>query len=1238
MVGRELEGKKQSIILATEPHIYANKITGMPKGTKSIYYRAGSSEPGPRAGIIASLDVKLTAMDSWCSRDCAVALAKIGGRQTVIVSLYLDLNLQVHPDWLGRLMQMIEDKKYPVIIGVDSNAHSTLYGPDTNKRGTDFEDFILQNGLSVENKGNAPTFEVCRGNKLVQTNIDVTLTRNLTAGVLNWRVDREYNASDHNTIRFEIMSDKAEPQLVRPWSKAAWDKFSTILAGADYEVPKDMSMKKLDKLVKKVYSHLERALDEACPLSKITPTVGKSHWANEKHDRGKARVSDLYRKAKQSGIERHWEEYRTADREFKRLCKNDKNRAWRKYKETIQSEKEMAQLAKVAQWEERRDINVLTKPDGSSTDPGVETIDLLTGTHFPAATDIKHVTYNNRRNLAVQEINEKYKDWIDIQKIKTALEGFEKKKSPGPDGLKPLVFEHFPDAFLRVLETIYKSSIHLGYTPKAWKQTRVIFISKPGKETYDKPKSFRPISLSNYLLKGLERLVGWRMDRALQNHPLHPKQHGFLTGKSTESAISNTVNYIERHIMKKEHCVGVFLDISAAFDSIKPGHVRQALLKHGGDPEMVQWYFNYISHRDIQIEMHGVLKTLSTGLGFPQGGVCSAKFWLIAFDYAIQVINRYKIEGNGYADDCSALAGGRRLDHALKRLQKMLDELVAWGKTCGLSFNPEKSVAVIFTRRRKAPPFALRMEGRDIEYKTEVKYLGITLDSKLHWNAHINDKLAKTKQYLGKIACMTRNNWGPKPKLMRWAFIGIVRPMLCYGAMIWGHRAPELMEKFRRINRMAINTFASFPKSTPTTALEIILDLKPLHLFCVQEAVSARVRLDEVLEFGWSGTSHTKNHSVSHMKFLESCLEKYEINPKGSDRCSSVKWNLGFKLNRDSFDGQSKHRQLTQYNVYTDGSKMNDQTGAGFVIYKGRRETTNEWFRLPNGTTVFQAEIAAVLKAAETLINTGDTDMKYIKIFIDSQAAMQALGNPHVTSMVVANAIDKLNDLAKAVRSVTLVWIPAHKGYEGNERADVLAKKGSEESDPDRLLTIGVPPATLRAAIREWMYKEWGNEWEASNIAAHTKGFYAGPNPGKAKFAIKLARLELGRFVRIITGHSNLAFFQNKLGLLAAAECRLCGEGVETITHFLTKCPRLEVSRRNIFLDKVPTNDMKWSVRNLLDFSYGPGVNDAFEGTWTDSDLGRMDESLADDVLGLDWLHGLDGDSNNNMTHTDGVG
>ena len=50
----------------------------------------------------------------------------------------------------------------------------------------------------------------------------------------------------------------------------------------------------------------------------------------------------------------------------------------------------------------------------------------------------------------------------------------------------------------------------------------------------------------NYLLKGLKRSNVWVADTALEDHPLHIKQNGLKKKKSTETAISNTVNKIEK--------------------------------------------------------------------------------------------------------------------------------------------------------------------------------------------------------------------------------------------------------------------------------------------------------------------------------------------------------------------------------------------------------------------------------------------------------------------------------------------------------------------------------------------------------------------------------------------------------------------------------------------------------------------------------------------------------------------
>ena len=444
---------------------------------------------------------------------------------------------------------------------------------------------------------------------------------------------------------------------------------------------------------------------------------------------------------------------------------------------------------------------------------------------------------------------------------------------------------------------------------------------------------------------------------------------------------------------------------------------------------------------------------------------------------------------------------------------------------------------------------------------------------------------------------------------MRWAYIGMVRPMLSYASMIWGHRAPFHKAKFKRINRMAINTFGSFPRSTPTAALEVIMDIMPLELFCQQEALAARCRLNDIVDIGWDGTNKNKTHATSHLRAWANLLQQYEINPDVNDACGVVKWNAEFRVNTDSFKGDAKHRSLTQFNVFTDGSRKENQTGCGFVIYHHKREIRAEHYRLPDFATVFQAEITAIRQAADALSTTVTHNLKHVKIFVDSQAALKALANPAIRSRAVAEAVESLNSLGGKVTSLALCWIPAHRGHFGNERADQLAKSGSEMTTGE-ILPVGRPPAIIKAEIKNHVYKAWQQMWLASTEAKHSKFFYYLPNPSKAKYTLKLARLELGRFVRLVTGHNNLNYFQTRIGLHGDPACRLCGEADETFIHFVMDCPRLNTMRRDIFAGQLPSNNMAWSVRNLLDFTYNPTVNEAFEGTWAHGD--PLDEDNLD--------------------------
>ena len=86
------------------------------------------------------------------------------------------------------------------------------------------------------------------------------------------------------------------------------------------------------------------------------------------------------------------------------------------------------------------------------------------------------------------------------------------------------------------------------------------------------------------------------MKEQLITHPIHENQHGFCNDKSTESAISNTSTNIKNNTTHKKHTIVTSLDIQAAFDSILPDKIKDALIRHGSNKDFANWYHNYLTH------------------------------------------------------------------------------------------------------------------------------------------------------------------------------------------------------------------------------------------------------------------------------------------------------------------------------------------------------------------------------------------------------------------------------------------------------------------------------------------------------------------------------------------------------------------------------------------------------------------------------------------------------------------
>jgi len=88
---------------------------------------------------------------------------------------------------------------------------------------------------------------------------------------------------------------------------------------------------------------------------------------------------------------------------------------------------------------------------------------------------------------------------------------------------------------------------------------------------------FRPISLSSFFLKTLERLTDIHIRLTINPSLLSDAQHAYRKGRSTDTTLHSLVFSKERGFRNKEFSLAAFLDIEGAFNNVIPTAITGAL-------------------------------------------------------------------------------------------------------------------------------------------------------------------------------------------------------------------------------------------------------------------------------------------------------------------------------------------------------------------------------------------------------------------------------------------------------------------------------------------------------------------------------------------------------------------------------------------------------------------------------------------------------------------------------------
>ena len=327
------------------------------------------------------------------------------------------------------------------------------------------------------------------------------------------------------------------------------------------------------------------------------------------------------------------------------------------------------------------------------------------------------------------------------------------------------------------------------------------------------------------------------------------------------------------------------------------------------------------------------------------------------------------------------------------------------------------------------------------------------------------------------------------------------------------------------------------------------MNFTPLHVLAQETATLAAVRIRGRNKVRWDGIGHTTN---GHLR--QSGGDDY---PEWDKQLITYQWEGLPEVDWESFeDGDPEIEEGIV--CYTDGSQI-DEGPVGFGFVARLPEVVEGSGSLGLGRTVFQGEVFAVQRAASMMEDMEAKGPKHF--YIDSQSAIRALNKIECESKTVENCRSVLTKLGKRGK-ITLHWVKAHVGHSLNERADVLAKAGTEEVV---LEEVPFPPATIRQQVQDKGRRRWEKEWRGHPSCRQTKLFMPEPQPDMARAIFGMDRQDISAIIQFITGHNYLKYHLYNTNRAGDKICRKCQEAVETAWHLVAECLAMYEERLEIF-------------------------------------------------------------------------
>ena len=203
----------------------------------------------------------------------------------------------------------------------------------------------------------------------------------------------------------------------------------------------------------------------------------------------------------------------------------------------------------------------------------------------------------------------------------------------------------------------------------------------------------------------------------------------------------------------KEHVLGLFFDLSKAFDTLNHDILLQKLHTYGIRGKALSWVKDYLSNRHQYVTFNGTNSAfLPIKCGVPQGSILGPLLFLLYINDIVKTSSL--LDFVLFADDTNIFYSHSNLNTLVNTLNSELPKVSSWFKCNKLSLNINKTHFMHFkqtTAKVAEIPINIMIDNLTIEHKESSKFLGVFIDENLSWNSHLRHVTSCVSKGIGII-------------------------------------------------------------------------------------------------------------------------------------------------------------------------------------------------------------------------------------------------------------------------------------------------------------------------------------------------------------------------------------------------------------------------------------------------------------------------------------------------------